>query len=523
MSKDEAISYLANQIMGYCKSSLLVSMRYLDLALLKLNEVKEVKPFTIPDYGTMETIATNGQVIVYCAPYVVDKFKESKIHFLRNILHIVLHCVLKHMFPGRAVDAEIWDLACDITVENIINDMNLPGTRSEMAPLINQTLQAFKKKLEVLNADSLYEYLYKDRFNRVLLSKLKVVFQADDHILWHIKVAKVRVVNGPASLVFDKNDPQNQSQKDENNQDDGGQQESKDKKPGQGQGQGQDGDNKSQFTNPSSLVTGEDAETLNEIMGASALESNELDWSKIAQSLQVDIETFSKDKLQGTGAGALLQNLKRVNREKYDYSAFLKKFATPHEVMKVSEDEFDYIFYTYGLKLYENLPLIEPLEYKDAKVIQDFVIAIDTSGSVSGDIVQSFINKTYNILKESESFTHRVNIHIIQCDADIQNDTKITSLEDLEKYFSNMELKGFGGTDFRPVFEYVEKLRNNGELKKLKGLIYFTDGYGTFPEKKPDYDTAFVFVDKQDYDAVKVPSWAIKILLESEEIKNMKK
>ena len=39
---------------------------------------------------------------------------------------------------------------------------------------------------------------------------------------------------------------------------------------------------------------------------------------------------------------------------------------------------------------YGNVPLVEPLEYRDDKRIREFVIAIDTSGSVQGDIVQSF-------------------------------------------------------------------------------------------------------------------------------------
>ena len=34
-----------------------------------------------------------------------------------------------------------------------------------------------------------------------------------------------------------------------------------------------------------------------------------------------------------------------------------------------------------------------------------------------------------------------------------------------------------------------------GDLVNLGGLIYFTDGQGTYPARKPDYDTAFVFVD----------------------------
>ena len=79
-----------------------------------------------------------------------------------------------------------------------------------------------------------------------------------------------------------------------------------------------------------------------------------------------------------------MQNLREVNRERYDYTSFLKKFAVMGEVMKINDDEFDYIYYTYGLKLYENMPLIEPLEYKDVKRIREFVIAIDTSGSGRG-------------------------------------------------------------------------------------------------------------------------------------------
>ena len=57
----------------------------------------------------------------------------------------------------------------------------------------------------------------------------------------------------------------------------------------------------------------------------------------------------------------------------------------------------------------------------------------------------------------------------------------------------------------------------NGELTNLKGMIYFTDGFGTFPENKPDYETAFVFI-KDGYWNPEVPSWAIKLVLEENEV-----
>lgn len=80
-----------------------------------------------------------------------------------------------------------------------------------------------------------------------------------------------------------------------------------------------------------------------------------------------------------------------------------------------------------------------------------------------------------------------------------------------------MQLHGFGGTDFRPVFEYVEKLLEQKEFSNLKGLIYFTDGQGAFPEKKPPYETAFVFID-DDYNNYDVPPWAIKLILQKDDI-----
>lgn len=238
-------------------------------------------------------------------------------------------------------------------------------------------------------------------------------------------------------------------------------------------------------------------------------------WGDIALRMQTELEVFIRNR--GTEAGLLTQNLREVNRERYDYTEFLKKFAVRGEVMKLNPDEFDYNFYTYGLEMYENMPLIEPLEYKEVKRIREFVIAIDTSGSTSGELVQTFVQKTYNILKSTESFFTQINLHIIQCDAAIQEDVKITTQDEFDDYLKNMKLHGLGGTDFCPVFEYVNSLLDSGEFENLKGLIYFTDGCGAFPHKKPSYDTAFVFIDDawNNYD---VPSWAMKLVLRKDEL-----
>ena len=136
---------------------------------------------------------------------------------------------------------------------------------------------------------------------------------------------------------------------------------------------------------------------------------------------------------------------------------------------------------------------------------------------VPEELVHAFLQKTFNILKASESFFSRVDLRILQCDLQIQDELRVGSQKDLDAALAGLTLKGFGGTDFRPVFDYVERQRCAGELQQLKGLLYFTDGCGVYPQQKPDYDCAFVFLENEG-NQYEVPPWAIKLTLEPEEI-----
>ncbi|MDE6968618.1 MAG: hypothetical protein K2P69_02465, partial [Eubacterium sp.] len=49
----------------------------------------------------------------------------------------------------------------------------------------------------------------------------------------------------------------------------------------------------------------------------------------------------------------------------------------------------------------------------------------------------------------------------------------------------------------------------------LGGLLYFTDGQGIYPKKRPSYQTVFLFLN--DYDESKLPPWAMRLQLEPEE------
>lgn len=466
MSREEKIFELTDKIMIQLKDMLYVQMGFLDLAM---NALK-----TQADSET-DTVATDGSKLFYNPNHIVRLFKE-KAHgesLINMYLHVIMHCVFKHMFVSPTINGEFWDLACDMAVWGVINDLKSEqGWLNTPDSVLSNEFFAVTAKAKGETAEKIYSYLMDGKLSLRETDRLKKLFGYDDHYLWYIASG------------------------------DGEAESEEDSEAGEAGEAGEDGGN-------GNVKDSGGAD------GFNRAETEKL-WSEIAQRMQIEIETFLAKK-QGNGRGNLVQNLKEVNREKYDYASFLKKFAVNTEAMKINDDEFDYVFYTYGLSLYKNMPLVEPLEYKDVKRIREFAVAIDTSGSTSGELVQTFVQKTYNILKSTESFDSKINLHIIQCDADIQEDVKITSQEEFDEYLKNMKIRGLGGTDFRPVFEYVNELREKGELTHLKGLIYFTDGCGEFPKQMPEYDTAFVFID-DEYNNYDVPSWAIKLILKREEV-----
>ncbi len=400
------------------------------------------------------SFSTDGRVLYYDPVFTLRTYRGSREQLTRIYLHLVLHCVFCHPFIGTDADRRLWDLACDMAAESVICELDLPCTRSDDDGRRRDVLRKTRRETGFLTAEKIYASLRKGELSAAGTDE------------------KIRQLEE----LFVADDHSEWYKGEEQ---------------------------------PPAVQTVMSGEPKSDDM------SVESDWEEIAGQIEMEIETFAK--VRGKFASSLVQNLRAVNREKYDYSDFLRKFAAINETVKVSDDEFDYIYYNYGLQHYHKMPLIEPLEYREDSRIRDFVIAIDTSGSVAGDEVQIFLQKTYNILKSRESFHNRINVHIIQCDAQIQSDEVITSTEDLDRYLETMEIRGLGGTDFRPVFDYVDRLVKEGEFSDLKGLIYFTDGLGIYPPAKPAYKTAFVFVES-GYNVPEVPVWAMKVVLRPDEL-----
>ena len=238
-------------------------------------------------------------------------------------------------------------------------------------------------------------------------------------------------------------------------------------------------------------------------------------WQRTAARTQTAMETVFSN--QATGGEAVREQLAVSAQPLTDYRAFLRRFAALREEVAIDADSFDYGYYAYGLRHYGNMPLIEPLETREVRKIEDFVIAIDTSMSTSGELVRRFLSYTYGLLRDSESFFRHINLRILQCDDQLRADQRITSEHDLRDYMEHFELIGQSATDFRPVFEHIDKLLAAGAFHHLRGMIYFTDGLGIYPKKRPKYDAAFVMLEGEAHPE-NVPPWGIRAVLRESEI-----
>ena len=317
---------LCTRIFRNARNELYLNMRYLDLSLSSLGF--EADP-------CCRGVGTDGFVIYYHPDYVCDLYQRGRAHVNRAYLHMVLHCLFCHMDTRGKREPELWNLACDIAVESMLDDMYVKCIRVAPTPFRRDWYGRLHAKLTVLNAEGVYRVLKEEQLEPRRLERLAAEFLVDDHSFWDL--------------------------------------------PGD---------------SPKTPMV------------------RQTQWSNNREKVQTEMETMGNQ--QDEENKSMLEQIQVENRERYDYRHFLQRFSVLREEMQVDPDSFDAIFYTYGLSLYGNMPLIEPLESKEVSRIEDFVVVIDTSMSCSGDLVRCFLEETYDVLCQSDSYFKKTNIHIIQ-------------------------------------------------------------------------------------------------------------
>lgn len=111
---------------------------------------------------------------------------------------------------------------------------------------------------------------------------------------------------------------------------------------------------------------------------------------------------------------------------------------------------------------------------------------IDTSGSMDLHLIAEGLAEVKGICESYDDYL----LYLVMADADVQKTWELTPMDELPTL-----VYGRGGTDFRPAIEWFKD-------KEVSAVVFFTDMYGTFPEKAPD-DFEVIWVATSDVN----PPW----------------
>ena len=534
---------MGKRILDASRTELYLSMRFLGPALHSLGWIMDL---------STAFVGTDAAMIRFNPNYLFQLYVNRPRFLNRTYLHIILHCVFRHMFTAREKeDRELWDLASDIAVDAIIDSMEYRAV-AELTPEYRQKWYSrLEEEIHVLTAERIYQYFIERKRNYLEEMQLAQIFAYDDHSFWERMEDEEENPSGensrqkdsdnsPSGNTDSKNDSENDSENDpgpgnvdpdskkdsqtgnkennkEENKEKNSEKNARRQRPSGRQDEGgnkdsdrRNGDEKNDEKN------GEKNTHEKSVRKLKKIENLNRQWKETSERMEAELLASGKEASQDRGS--LDRILSISNRRRTDYREFLRKFAILREVTTIDPDSFDYGFYNYGLEVYGNMPLIEENEYREMNRIRTLVIAIDTSASCQEILVQRFLNETAAVLRNIGQFFSSSEVHIIECDEHVQDEIVVRDISDLEKYAESFHVKGGFGTDFRPVFSYIEEKRRTGEIRDMEALMYFTDGMGIYPEKTTDYDTAFVFFNDEELDDTKVPDWAMKLYIRGEKL-----
>ena len=114
----QTLEDLAEKVMQLNIHTLMIDLRYLQVALQQLTLRAELEG----------SLSTDGTCFFYRPRTVLQRYKKEPAASVRDYLHMVLHCIFRHMYLSEPVEVNCWDLACDMTVELMINGLGLRST-----------------------------------------------------------------------------------------------------------------------------------------------------------------------------------------------------------------------------------------------------------------------------------------------------------------------------------------------------------------------------------------------------------
>ena len=386
-------------------------------------------PLKAADPKWCKTTATDARNF-YFNPDYIGRLTLEQTQFV--LAHEAMHCALSHFNRRNHRQKHRWDVACDYAVNMILDDERMRGPDNA---LMNAAYRG-------LTAEEIYPVLHEDPPEET----------QDMHL-------------------FDNEPSEGGSE--------GEQQEQNDAKPGKGQGeksepsQGESGGKPDPQQNDQGQ--GSESEQTSEAQSASEGETPPppADPDKLDEQWKSRLAAAAQAARQ---AGKLSQSMMRLVDNllapQLPWRALLARY-----MMNAARD--DYSFQRTSRR--EGEALMPRLYSQSVKVI----VALDTSGSVTRDELQEFLTEI-DALKAQV----RADITLHACDdkLDAAGPWHYAMWEAMQL---PAEISGGGGTDFRPLFDWIEREHLSPDL-----LVYFTDAEGQFPASEPSFPVAWLVKGK---------------------------
>jgi len=330
-----------------------------------------------------------------------------------GVSHEVMHVVLKHLVRIGTRDPNIWNIAVDAAVNEVLS----------------------------------HTFHIPDQWVRIQQMAQKCAEEIYDWIIKNAKTYKMPASGGFDSHIFGQDEGEAGGDSDKGNQ--------------QGQGGGQ-GNKNSPFYQ----------------QGQQPFDT--------ARAVR---EAYNFAKSQGKLPAGIDRLFADILNPQLDWKDVLRKF-----IVQVIPHDFSY---TRPSKKSYSAGFYMPMVKRESI---ELVIGVDSSGSILEEEYAEFLSEIYSMCKQFESLKATV----IVCDAAVQEVMEID--ENFDPYC--VKGRGYGGTDSRPVYKYIEE---NMSPQNVKLLVYFTDGYINIPDGEYPFQTLWIVTKNGKTDEVDKMKGAVVI------------
>lgn len=400
------------------RTKLIIDKPFLGALVLRL-------PLEAGDPSWCKTTATDARKLYY-NPQYIEQLDMQQTQFV--LAHEALHCGLSHFARRQHRDKHRWDLACDFAINPLlIND----GLKPPPGALYDDSFEG-------MTAEEIYPSIKENSEEQPM----------DRHLYDEQNQAdRGQGRNNEHTDAPPKPDsseaPQAQEKSREKTQD----------KPQEGQGEQDPSQSPSEQQNNEQPRQGAPQ--------PQPLTPQERD--NLSTQWQQRLAGAAQQAMQaGKLGGAMARLVDHMLEPQLPWRNLLA-----HYITSVARDDYSYT----RPSTRRGDPAVFP-SLRSGQI--NLVVALDTSGSISDAEIAEFLNEIDAIKSQV-----RARVILQACDAALCEDGP-WYYEPWEEFSLPREIKGGGGTSFKPVFEWLEQQDQQPDL-----VVYFTDADGEFPKTEP--------------------------------------